>query len=61
MKPVWTVRKAEEWLSEHGKKPIKPAHIRGGEIRYRIKEPNYKSYTTIKTADGVYFVLGWRE
>lgn len=53
--------RAQAWLKEHDYKPIKAAHIRGGEIRYRLREPTFRRYSTVKTADGVYFVLGWAD
>lgn len=59
MKPKWSESRAEAWLKKHDYKPIKAAHIRGGEIRYRMHEPVFRRYSTIKTEDGVYFVLGW--
>ena len=59
MKPRWNETRAKVWLKDHNYKPIKAAHVRGGEIRYRLMEPNFAHYSTIKTAEGVYFVLGW--
>lgn len=59
MKPKWSIRRSAEWLSAHGLEPIKPAHIRGSEIRYRILEPTFHRYTTLVLVGGVHLVIGW--
>ena len=36
----WNVNSARKWLSMHGYRPIKGAHITDNYIHYRIKEPD---------------------
>lgn len=59
MKPRWNESRATQWLKEHKYKPIKAAHLRGAEIRYRLLEPNFRRYTTVLLENGVHLVLGW--
>lgn len=61
LKDEWTQSELLKWLKEHDFFPIKDAHIKGNEIRYRIRErkqsdaslaytsePTYTSYITKK-------------
>jgi hypothetical protein len=55
--------RAKAWLRANRFTPIKPAHVSGSLLRYRIVEPDFDRYTTkvIETARGkVFLVLGWR-
>ena len=54
----WGIVRAKLWLIRHKFKPIKPPHIRGNEIRFRITRPNYKMYITKKLPNGVLLVFG---
>lgn len=58
----YTTRGAMAWLRSHDYKPIKPAHLSGSLMRYRILPPNFARYTTkeIHTPTGtIFLVLGW--
>lgn len=58
-KDKWTSTKARTWLKKHDYKPIKRAHITKNEIRFRITEPKYDDYRTIKLNNsGIELVLG---
>ena len=59
MKPYFNNEKALKWLDTHSFKPIKKVHILGDELRYRIKEPKYKRYTTRILPNNVYLVIGY--
>jgi hypothetical protein len=56
---------ASHWLDAHGYKPIKKMHREGTLMRYRMREPNYRRYTTatiIRPGNRrVLLVLGWRK
>lgn len=60
----FTAPAASKWLNEHGYKPIKKMHREGTLMRYRMKHPDYKRYTTttlIKPkGQKIFLVLGWR-
>ena len=58
----YTTRDARAWLKNHDYKPIKPAHLSGSLMRYRIRPPTFARYTTttIHTPTGtIFLVLGW--
>ena len=58
----YTTRDARAWLKNHDYKPIKPAHLSGSLMRYRIRQPTFARYTTttIHTPTGtIFLVLGW--
>jgi len=59
MKPFFTESKALRWLDSYGYKPIKPVHVLGDELRYRIKEPKFKRYITRVVSNGIHLVLGF--
>lgn len=70
MDDEWTSNELLKWLLQHKMEPIKEAHIKGHEIRYRILEPVFKSYITKKIMvyfknvkynkhRYIYFVLGF--
>lgn len=55
----WNAKDARDWLKKNNYKPIKKAHKKGTELRYRLKDPDlYKSFVTNKHDNGIYFVLG---
>ena len=54
----WTSTKSRKWLKENSLKPIKRVHKVGDLLRYRIKEPDYKFYTTKSQKNGINFVIG---
>jgi hypothetical protein len=56
----WTKRMAEYWLKINNFKPIKQAHFKGFEIRYRIREPKFRYYITKKLRNGIMFVIGFK-
>lgn len=69
LKEEWEPKELLNWIRSHKMEPIKEAHIKGTEIRYRIREPTYKSYITKKIMvylkyatfnkhRYIYFVLG---
>lgn len=61
MKPIWTKQMAKQYLKLRGLHPIKSARIYGKEIRYRLQDPKqYDHFTTQKTNDQIYLVLGWK-
>jgi hypothetical protein len=58
----YTTRDAMAWLKNHDYKPIKPVHLSGSLLRYRIRPPSFARYTTkvIHTPLGkIFLVLGW--
>jgi hypothetical protein len=58
----YTTRDAMAWLKNHDYKPIKPVHLSGSLMRYRIRPPSFARYTTkvIHTPLGkIFLVLGW--
>lgn len=62
MAPKWNVSSAKKWLKEHKFEPIKHVHRKGSELRYRIREPEpYDHFTTHKTDEDVYLVMGWKK
>jgi hypothetical protein len=60
----FTAPAASRWLDAHGYKPIKKMHREGTLMRYRMRDPTYKRYTTetlIKpNGRRILLVLGWR-
>ena len=56
----WNKKNARSWLKSHKIKPLKRVHELKNELRYRIREPNFKRYITKKSNDGILFVIGFR-
>lgn len=55
----WSIKLAKEWLKLYKIKPIKKEHIKKNEIRFRLREPNFKRYITKKEPNGIMFVIGF--
>lgn len=43
-KNMYTDKEAEEWIKDHGIKPIKKVHLSKNYYRFRIINPNYNEY-----------------
>lgn len=56
----WTPEKARSWLKGHDIKPSKRMRHEGDQLRYNvIPKEMFKSFSTKKTDDNVYIVIGW--
>lgn len=55
---IYTAEQARQWLKKNGYKPIKRVDKTKNFLRYRLTEPEYKSYRTINVTKGIKIVLG---
>lgn len=59
-KNIWTIPKAQQWLSEHNIKPIKAPRETKNFYRIRIKDPKlFKSFSTKVLDNGIELVFGF--
>lgn len=57
----FSILEIRKFLNDHHLHQLKPIHETVRFKRVRIKEPNYKRYTTKRLSNGVDLVLGWND